>query len=94
MNDFFYLDSTDISPDGVFLSTDLLFSVGDEMDLEFLVPGSLKPVKGQGKVVRVNGSDQPPGPGVAVKLTRLKQIEKNAIIRMIAQNVRAICPSQ
>ena len=78
--DWFFLESTDIGAGGVFLETDLLFPVGEELDLEFEVPGRPGSVRGRGEVVRVvvDGTD----PGVAVQLKGLSMEERRALSRM------------
>jgi len=80
--DSFILDSADISPEGVFLHTELLFPVGEWLELEFVVPGRARPVRGRGRVVRVCASYEPPGPGVAVHLPGLAHEERSALGRM------------
>lgn len=85
----FILDSTNMSSDGVFLHTDLLFPVGEWLDLEFVVPGRAQPVRGRGKVVRVEGSVFPPGPGVAVQIPGLSEEDRTALRRMDSGSVRA-----
>ena len=81
-SDSFILDSADISAEGVFLHTELLFPVGEWLDLEFVVPGRARPVRGRGRVVRVAASYDPPGPGVAVHIPSLAFEERNALRRM------------
>jgi hypothetical protein len=88
MADSFVLESTNLSADGVFLHTDLLFPVGDWLDLEFVVPGRSRPVRGRGKVVRVDGSVLAPGPGVAVHIPRLSDEERNALARLDTATVK------
>lgn len=80
--DSFVLESTDVIADGVFLHTDLLFPVGEWLDLEFEVPGRLSPIRGRGRVVRVDGGAEPPGPGVALRLKGLSAEEQAAIYRL------------
>ena len=82
ISDSFILESTNLSPEGVFLHTELLFPVGDWLNLEFVVPGRATPVRGRGMVVRVDRNTEPPGPGVAVCLIDLSNEEKNALRRM------------
>lgn len=82
----FILESTNMSRDGVFLHTDLLFPVGEWLDLEFVVPGRAQPVRGRGKVVRVEGSVA--GPGVAVQVPGLSDDERTALGRMDCASLR------
>ncbi|MCB9556666.1 MAG: PilZ domain-containing protein [Deltaproteobacteria bacterium] len=89
LDDFFELDSTNISPSGVFLCTDLLFPVGETMALEFAVPGRSHPVRSQGKVVRVViEDDDVPGPGIALELEGLEGEDRTALARLSARSVR------
>ena len=81
-DDTFVLDSTDVSPDGVFLHTDLLFPVGEWLELEFEVPGRSRPVRGRGRVIRVDAGADPPGPGVALALRGLSDEERAALGRL------------
>jgi hypothetical protein len=87
-SDSFILESADISPEGLFLHTELLFPVGEWLDLEFVVPGRARPVRGRGKVVRVNATYLPPGPGVAVHLPGLALEERSALSRLGSVPVR------
>jgi hypothetical protein len=84
----FVLDSADIGPEGIFLRTELLFPVGEWLELELRVPGRAQPVRGRGRVIRVNGSRKAPGPGVAVRLPGLSQEERSALARMSIATVR------
>lgn len=90
VSDSFVLESTNLSPEGVFLHTELLFPVGECLNLEFVVPGRAQPVRGKGRVVRVDGSSAPPGPGMAVHLSELSAEEKNALRRMNSSNVKEL----
>lgn len=62
----FVLESSDLSEYGVFVRTDLLFPVGEQMVLELAIPGSARPVRGQGVVTRV--VENPQGAGMGLKL--------------------------
>lgn len=86
--DSFVLESSDLSPDGVFLHTDLLFPVGEWLELEFVVPGRVQPVRGRGRVVRVDGGSGPPGPGMAVHIAGLSEEERAALGRMGGTSTR------
>ncbi len=54
-----------MSVDGVFLSTQILLDVGEHLDLEFVVPGRLVPIRRHGQVVR---AETGAGSGIAVHL--------------------------
>ncbi len=84
----FDLDSADLAPEGVFLHTELLFPVGQWLDLELRVPGRAQPVRGRGRVVRVSPARKPPGPGVAIWLQGLSDEERSALSRTSASSVR------
>ncbi|MCA9673305.1 MAG: PilZ domain-containing protein [Myxococcales bacterium] len=88
-HDSFWLDSADLSPGGVFLRTDLLFPVGEELELEFTIPGRARPVRGQGRVVRVVANRQS-GAGLAVRLDGLVDEERRALGRMGSAEGRAV----
>jgi hypothetical protein len=62
----YLLTGTDSSPGGVFVISDLLLTEGEWMDVEYVVPGRRAPVRGRGRVVRVETAA--PGPGMAVQL--------------------------
>jgi hypothetical protein len=84
----FSLDSADLSPDGIFLRTELLFPVGQWLDVELDVPGRSEPVRGPARVVRVQSELEPPGPGMALWLAALSEEERTALARMSAKAVR------
>ncbi len=86
----FCLDSADLSPDGIFLRSELLFPVGQWLDVELQVPGRSEPVRSPARVVRVQSHRQPPGPGMALWLAALSQEERAALGRMSASTVRQI----
>src|SRR5574341_1639564 len=62
--------SADVSEGGVFIESDLLFEIGEIVDMEFCLPGEREPIKAKGRVVRTNkervekGEPLPPGMGV------------------------------
>ena len=86
--DSFFLDSADVCGDGVFLRTDLLFPVGEWLELEFSVPGRPAPVRGRGRVIRVEMTRRAAGPGVAVQLVHFGQEERRALARLRCDLVR------
>lgn len=88
ISDSFILQSSNVSPNGVFLQTDFLFDKGEWVDLEFVVPGRARPVKGRGQVVRVHVTSDPPGPGVAIHLPDLSIEEQTALGRMSPSSVK------
>jgi hypothetical protein len=71
-----HLDSTDISGGGVFLRSDLLFEVGDLLNLEIPLPAG--PLAATARVVRVSrGRDAAAGMGI--ELTSLTPEERHLI---------------
>jgi len=90
MDDSFVLESTNVNGDGVFLHTDLLFPIGEWLDLELTVPGRVRPVRGCGRVVRVDARADPPGPGVAVVIRGLGDEERTALGRIGASTWRVL----
>jgi hypothetical protein len=86
----FSLDSADLSPDGIFLRSELLFPVGQWLDVELDVPGRSEPVRSPARVVRVQSELEPPGPGMALWLAALNEEERAALARMSASAVRRI----
>lgn len=62
----FTLLGSGLSQDGVFLHSDFLLTVGEMLEIEFLVPGQPFPVRGAGRVVRVDPGRE--GAGMAVRL--------------------------
>jgi hypothetical protein len=61
-----HLDSADFSEGGAFLRSELLFEVGDTLELEIPMPSGVV-VRATGKVARVSrepGAETPPGMGI------------------------------
>lgn len=73
------MESSNVSPNGLFIHTDLLFPVGEWLDLEFVMAGRAEPVRGFGRVVRVVDSAKGSGPGMAIHLPKISSYEKRAI---------------
>ena len=86
----FFLDSIDITPDGVFLEADLLFPVGEALSLEFEVPGRSAVVRGRAEVVRVVAEQEEYGMGL--RLFDLGDEERRALSRMSSDFVRSATP--
>lgn len=84
---WFFLDSTDVSAEGLFLETDLLFGVGEELDLEIEVPGRALPVRRRARVMRVV-NDLSGACGVGVQLLAMTDEERGALARMNTDLVR------
>jgi hypothetical protein len=84
----FWLDSADVSSDGLFLRSDLLFPVGQLLDVELKVPGRSQPLRSPARVVRVQQQRGAPGPGMALALTALSEEERSALARMSSSALR------
>ncbi len=57
-------DTRDLSLGGAFLRSDLLFEVGEQLEVELAVDGD-QPVHARARVVRVDQSEESPGMGIA-----------------------------
>jgi Tfp pilus assembly protein PilZ len=75
-----HLDSSDLSEGGAFLRSELLFEVGEVLELEIPLDGQV--VKAAGKVVRVARGKAPAGkaPGMGIEFTRLSVQDRRAIV--------------
>jgi hypothetical protein len=77
-----HLDTADLSEGGAFLRSELLFEVGETLDLEIPL-GEGQVVKAAGKVVRVARGKAPAGkqqPGMGIEFTRLSAQDRRAIV--------------
>lgn len=83
-----HLDSMDVSEGGAFLRSQLLFEVGDVLQLEIPLPtGQI--VKATGKVVRVSRPRSGEGvPGMGIEFTRLAMNDRRAIATSLAEMFR------
>jgi uncharacterized protein (TIGR02266 family) len=73
------LDSTDISEGGVFLRSDLLFEIGEVLELEIALPEG-PVVEATGRVVRVARRRDPESvPGMGIEFTRMAMSDRRAI---------------
>ena len=80
-----HLDSLDVSEGGAFLRSQLLFEVGDILQLEIPLPGGTV-VKATGKVVRVSRARGGDGvPGMGIEFTRLAMSDRRAITTSLSQ---------
>jgi hypothetical protein len=76
------LDSKDLSEGGAFLRAELLFEVGEALDLEITLPSGL--VKTAGRVVRVARGREPGAvPGMGIEFTALSPQDRHAIATSI-----------
>lgn len=59
-------DTRDLSAGGAFLRSDLLLEVGEELEIEFQIPGTtVAPLRARAKVVRVDQAAAMPGMGIS-----------------------------
>jgi Tfp pilus assembly protein PilZ len=73
----------DLSVGGAFIRSDLLFEVGEELQLDFAMPDG-RQVRARGKVVRVaRDSGDEVIPGMGIQFVALTDIDRDAI--------RALC---
>jgi hypothetical protein len=76
-----HLDSADLSEGGAFLRSELLFEVGEVLELEIpLADGQV--AKASGKVVRVARTPDPSGalPGMGIEFTKLSPQDRRALV--------------
>jgi c-di-GMP-binding flagellar brake protein YcgR len=73
------LDSTDVSEGGVFLRSDLLFEIGEMLELEIVLPeGGV--IQATGRVVRVaRRRAEETVPGMGIEFTRMAMSDRRAI---------------
>jgi hypothetical protein len=84
-----HLDSLDVSEGGAFLRSQLLFEVGEILQMEIPLPGGIV-VKATGKVVRVSrgrtdSEGKPTVPGMGIEFTRLAMSDRRAITTSLSQ---------
>jgi Tfp pilus assembly protein PilZ len=80
-------DTQDVSVGGAFIRSDLLFEIGEELALAIKLPDG-KVVQARGKVVRVTrdtGEDGPSGAGMGIQFVSLTDLDREAIIAMVAR---------
>ena len=84
------LDSLDVSEGGAFLRSDLLFEVGDVLQMEIPLPGG-GIAKATGRVVRVSRQRGGEGGGVSgmgIEFTRMAMSDRRAITASLAQLIK------
>jgi Tfp pilus assembly protein PilZ len=78
------LDTADASEGGVFLRSDLLFEVGELLELAITLPGG-SVIEATGRVVRVvRRREQDAVPGMGIEFTRLAMSDRRAIAENLA----------
>ena len=79
------LDVADVSEGGAFLRSDLLFEIGEVLQLEIPLPGG-QLVKATGRVVRVSRNrGKETAPGMGIEFTRLAMSDRRAIAASLAE---------
>jgi c-di-GMP-binding flagellar brake protein YcgR len=74
-----HLDSADMSEGGAFLRSELLFEVGESLDLEIPLPNGTV-IKAAGRVVRVSRTrERESVPGMGIEFTKLSLQDRRAI---------------
>jgi hypothetical protein len=72
-------DTRDVSVGGAFLRSDLLFEVGDELQVEFQIPSGAT-IRALARVVHVIRDPMPDSaPGMGVALTNLSERDREAV---------------
>ena len=80
-----FVDSKDLSDGGAFISSDLLFELGEELDLEFTPPGTGRTIKVRARVVRVNRDDDGDNvPGMGLQFIDLSEEDRSALADYVA----------
>ncbi len=73
------LDAADLSEGGAFLRSDLLFEVGERLELDIVLPNS-RVVRARGRVVRVSRSGGRQSlPGMGIEFTELAAGDRQTI---------------
>ena len=84
-----HLPSSDVSVGGVFIESDLIFEIGEIVDMEFCLPGEKEPIKVKGQVVRANKERVEKGdpimPGMGVRFIDLSSEGKERIRQYLSQ---------
>ena len=77
-------DLRDLSVGGAFLRSDLLFEVGEELQVEFELPGGLS-VHARGRVVRVSRDPAPREAGMGIAFSEMSDADREAVRAFLAQ---------
>lgn len=84
-----HLPSSDVGVGGVFIESDLIFEIGEIVDMEFYLPGEKEPIKVKGQVVRANKERVEKGdplmPGMGVRFIDLSSEGKERIRQYLSR---------
>jgi c-di-GMP-binding flagellar brake protein YcgR len=81
-------DTRDFSVGGAFLRSDLLFEIGEELDVEFQLPGG-PTVRTRGRVVHVARdpvTDGGAAPGMGIAFSNLSERDREAVRAFLARS--------
>ena len=78
-HDSFLLDSRDIADGSVFLRSDLLLPLGQEVEVELPLSYGTQPIRRLGRVVRVSGRTLRSDPGFVIGLFGLNDAERRSL---------------
>jgi c-di-GMP-binding flagellar brake protein YcgR len=79
-------DTQDVSVGGAFIRSDLLFEIGEELQLAINLPSG-RTVRAIGRVVRVarDTGDEGAAPGMGVQFSRLSDTDREAIQALVTR---------
>jgi Tfp pilus assembly protein PilZ len=79
-----HLDSADLSEGGAFLRSELLFEIGDALELEIPLPSGQE-IKATGRVVRVSQSrERDSVPGMGIEFIQLSLADRRTLATALA----------
>jgi len=79
-----HLDSADLSEGGAFLCSELLFEIGDTLDLAIPIPAGHQ-IKATGRVVRVSQSrGRESAPGMGIEFIQLSLADRRTLAAALA----------
>jgi hypothetical protein len=81
-----HFDTQDVSVGGAFIRSDLLFEIGEELALAFLLPSG-HTIKARGKVVRVarDTGDDGTAAGMGIQFVSLSDQDRDAILALVTR---------
>ena len=89
-----HLDSADLSEGGAFLRSELLFEIGDTLELAIPLPSGQQ-IKATGRVVRVSQSrGRESAPGMGIEFIQLSLADRRTLSIALSAAVAAADPKQ